>query len=224
MTFRVTDRANRVAIWMAAAFGTGHEPRASERAAQSLDSRFTSLRDGAGVRVEFSDAGVVKVWADTMELAGDVLQDIADVLRLSDVESTAEFQGEFDSLCATLLKVEEFNATRVRLSADMADATQLVKSFVVKAEDARLLGDFALMRRMCGSLYDLNRELLGEYVKRANNHAELMAALKDVNAIIQRAARLRVGAPAAKVVQECRACIKEKNSAALFKVFRLGSA
>lgn len=47
------------------------------------------------------------------------------------------------------------------------------------------------MKRMYAELYTLNNELIAEYRKRANNHAALLEALKQVNAMIQKAARLR---------------------------------
>ena len=49
-----------------------------------------------------------------------------------------------------------------------------------------------------------------------------MDALKEVNLMIQRAARLRVGAPKTKVVAACRAAVKNNNMGLLFKVFRDG--
>lgn len=45
-----------------------------------------------------------------------------------------------------------------------------VKAYVVRAEDARLLGDMPLVRKMYAELHNLNRRLVGEYAKRANNH------------------------------------------------------
>lgn len=45
-----------------------------------------------------------------------------------------------------------------------------VKAFVVRAEDARLLGDMPLMRKLYAELHTLNGKLIGEYAKRANNH------------------------------------------------------
>lgn len=77
---------------------------------------------------------------------------------------------------------------------------QLVKVLVIKAEDARILNDMKLMKKMYSSLYEVNRELIGEYIKRANNHNELLSSLKEVNAMIQKAARLRVGAAKTKVL------------------------
>jgi Bardet-Biedl syndrome 2 protein len=120
------------------------------------------------------------------------------------------------------MKVDEYNAVRLKLTAEMADSSQLVKALVIKAEDARILNDMKLMKKMYSSLYDVNRELIGEYIKRANNHNELLSALKEVNAMIQKAARLRIGAAKTKVITECRNSIKSNNIHSLFKIIRLG--
>ena len=40
-------------------------------------------------------------------------------------------------------------------------------------------------------LYDLNRDLISGYKIRCNNHQELLACLKNVNQMIQKAGRLR---------------------------------
>lgn len=45
-----------------------------------------------------------------------------------------------------------------------------VKVYVIRAEDARLLGDMSSMRKMYTQLYSLNRKLIGDYAKRSNNH------------------------------------------------------
>lgn len=44
-------------------------------------------------------------------------------------------------------QVSDFNAQRVRLTADMADVSQRVKTLIVKAEDARILGDMGVRRK-----------------------------------------------------------------------------
>lgn len=67
------------------------------------------------------------------------------------------------------------------------------------------------------------RELIMEHTKRATNHAELLEALRQVNHMIQKAAKLRVGAPKARIVSACRAAVKENNTNALLKIIREGS-
>ena len=49
------------------------------------------------------------------------------------------------------------------------------------------------MRKWYSQLYDINKELIAGYKIRVNNHTELMEGLKEVNQIIQKAGRLRVG-------------------------------
>ena len=94
-----------------------------------------------------------------------------------------------------LLQVDDYNAARIKMTAEMADTSQLAKTLVIKAEDARILEDVASMRAAYSQvimpplptaafwvvspphpsmraaysqLYSLNAELLGEYNKRAN--------------------------------------------------------
>lgn len=68
----------------------------------------------------------------------------------------------------------------------------------------------------------LNRELLGEYTKRANNHSDLLTSLKDVNHMIQKAARLRMGDAKQRVVAACRVAIKANNTKSLLQIIKLG--
>ncbi|CAD7699113.1 unnamed protein product [Ostreobium quekettii] len=110
------------------------------------------------------------------------------------------------------------------LVTDAADATSLVKTLVVKAEDARALDDMEAMKRAYRQLHELNRDLLSEQTKRATNHAQLLGALKDVNSMIQKASRLRVGQAKTNVVTVCRNAVKNNNVGALLKILQGGSA
>lgn len=78
------------------------------------------------------------------------------------------------------------------------------------------------MRAAYSSLYTLNAELMGEYSKRANNHEQLLAALKEVNHMIQKSARLRVGSAKARIVASCRSAIKANHIQSLFKIMKTG--
>merc|ERR1719162_2963204 len=119
--------------------------------------------------------------------AGEVLQDLCTFLQISELESVAEFPAEMEAFRAVLLRVDDYNAARIKMSAEMADSSNLAKTLVIKAEDARILEDIKSMRRAYAELYNQNAGLLGEYNKRANNHEQLLAALKEVNQMIQKA-------------------------------------
>lgn len=121
-------------------------------------------------------------------------------------------------------QVDAHNSTRVALAADVADGSVAIKQLVVAAEDARLRRDMQTMRRAYRQIYDLNRSMIVDYDKRASNHAALLEGLRGVNAMIQRAGRLRVGAPQARVVAACRAAVKANNLQALLRIVCEGDA
>ena len=73
-------------------------------------------------------------------------------------------------------------------------------------------------------LYDMNLELLGEYKKRATNHELLLNSLREVNKMIQKAARLRMGSHKSQVISACRGALKSNNVKALFSIIKEGHA
>merc|ERR1740117_236200 len=131
--------------------------------------------------------GVMVVHTDSMDVAGEVVQDLSSFLQLHELQSIAAFPVEMAAFGEVLRSVDEFNQTRLKLTAEMADNSNLVKTLVIKAEDARLLGDMELMQQIYSNLYDLNKDLVIEHAKRSNNHERLLAALKEVNQMIQKA-------------------------------------
>jgi Bardet-Biedl syndrome 2 protein len=82
----------------------------------------------------------------------------------------------------------------------------------------------AQMKANYRQLSGMNRELIREHEKRATNYSELLAALKEVNSMIQMASRLRVGGPAKSVVAACRQAIKTQNTKTLLKILKSGDA
>jgi Bardet-Biedl syndrome 2 protein len=166
--------------------------------------------------------------------------------------SIAYFPAEMKTFHDALDKVNDYNETRTKLTAEMADSSNLIKTLVIKAEDARILNQmyhylansFAychyfskVMKKMYNNLYELNQTLIGkisirlrlevnfvagEYQKRRNNFGALLDELKFVNQIIQRHARLRVGTVKTRIVAYCRAAIKANNRQALFQIIKFG--
>ncbi|CAM9655156.1 unnamed protein product, partial [Discosporangium mesarthrocarpum] len=171
-------------------------------------------RKGKGVEVRFR--------CDSMELAGEVLQDLCRFTEVTEVQSVALFPHEMETLRKLLESASEYNNLRHQLTADMADNSHRIKALIVRAEDARILGDMPLMRRMYAELFTLNKQCVAEYSKRANNHQALLAALKEVNQTIQKASNLRVGKAKTRVVTECRAAIKSNNVDALVQIMTDG--
>ena len=108
----------------------------------------------------------------------------------------------------------KISGIRQQLTAEMADNSHLVKTLVIRAEDARIMCDYSRMKNTYKSLYGLNSDLIREYSKRANNHAHLMENLKELNSVIQKAARLRIGKQSTKVIAACE-LLKEQYPCAI---------
>merc|ERR1712157_588091 len=130
--------------------------------------------------------------------------------------------GEMEKFKHVLMKVDEYNAVRLKLTAEMADSANLVKALIVKAEDYRMLSDMTNLKKVFSGLQQTNGDLIAEYSKRANNHSQLLAQLKEVNMMIQKAAKLRVGNAKTRVVAACRGAIKKNNIQELFQIIRSG--
>ncbi|KAL1508789.1 hypothetical protein AB1Y20_004884 [Prymnesium parvum] len=232
--FELTYNLPRFAMFVPVDASHAHGVVAGVRFAVPLDSSseakleqaFVSLRDGRPLLIQATSEGegTLHVKTEDMELAGEVLQDVCAALQLTEVESVADFPQEMAQFKSILQKVDEFNSTRLKLTAEMADSSHQAKTLVVKAEDARILNDIKSMRAAYAQLYSLNAALIGEYSKRANNHEQLLAALKEVNHMIQKAAKLRVGTAKARVVSACRAAIKANNIQSLFQIIATGNS
>lgn len=173
------------------------------------------------LQICINDTEVI-VRVNNMGTAGEILQDIANFLGVKELESVAEFPIEFQHFEDVFQKMENLRSTRHKMSADMADSSQMIKALVIKAEDARILANMKGMRSAYKELYLMNQELLGEYAKRSNNHEELMAALKEVNRYISQASKLRVGEAKTRTISECRNALKSKNIGALVQIMRTG--
>merc|ERR1719326_2390052 len=166
--------------------------------------------------------GKVTIKSDDLEVAGDIVQDLCTYLQITELESTADFPDEMEKFKSVLMKVDEYNAVRLKLTAEMADSSNLVKALIVKAEDYRMLSDMGNLKKVFSSLQQTNSDLIAEYNKRANNHSQLLGQLKEVNMMIQKAAKLRVGTPKTRVVSSCRQAIKNNNIHELFQIIKTG--
>merc|ERR1719326_1557220 len=166
--------------------------------------------------------GKVTIRTDDLEVAGELVQDFCTFLQVSELESTAHFPDEMEKFKAVLMRVDEYNSVRLKLTAEMADSSNGVKQLIVKAEDYRMLSDMGNLKKVFSSLQQTNSDLIAEYNKRANNHQQLLGQLKEVNMMIQKAAKLRVGTPKTRVVSSCRQAIKKNNIHELFQIMKTG--
>ncbi|XP_077978024.1 BBSome complex member BBS2-like isoform X2 [Glandiceps talaboti] len=220
VVFTINERVQRVVMWINQNFLLPEDLVVEG----SLSAGFMSLRGSGPMFIKMEQNGQVTLKTDDMDLAGDIIQALASFLGIEDLQVTADFPMHMEELKNVLVKVDEYHAVRQKLTAEMADHSNLIRSLVVRAEDARLMGDMKNMRKGYMELFDLNRDLINGYKIRCNNHTELLNCLKLVNQTIQKAGRLRVGKYKTQVINACRAAIKNNNIQALFKIIKAGSS
>ncbi|KAM6123953.1 BBSome complex member BBS2 isoform 1-T1 [Phoenicopterus ruber ruber] len=215
------ERPQRVVMWLNQSFLL---PEDAEFQSAPFQVCFTSLRNAGQLCIKIKPGGEISINTDDIDLAGDIIQSMASFLAIEDLQVEADFPAYFEELRKVLVKVDEHHAVNQRLTADMAEHSNLIRSMLVQAEDARLLGDMKNMKTRYVELYDLNRDLINQYKIRCNNHTELLNNLKAVNQAIQRAGRLRVGKPKTQVISACRDAIRSNNFNMLFRIMRVGTA
>eukprot|EP01138_Halocafeteria_seosinensis_P000066 gb/GECG01000067.1/.p1 GENE.gb/GECG01000067.1/~~gb/GECG01000067.1/.p1 ORF type:complete len:768 (+),score=99.94 gb/GECG01000067.1/:1-2304(+) len=198
--------------------------------ADMLDGKKTSVppegKLGGGIRKtdipSSSKSALIAVRCNDMEVCGQVIQELASYFGIKELSCTCHFPNEFETLQTVIDKVENLNQIRQKLTAEMADSSNVIKSLVIRAEHARIMGDLVEMKRAYSELRGLNNELVGEYMKRANNHDELLKSLRHMNQMIQKAAALRVGSTKSQVITDCREAIKKRKYNSLFQIIRYG--
>ncbi|KAM9269118.1 BBSome complex member BBS2 isoform 2-T2 [Cariama cristata] len=215
------ERPQRIIMWLNQNFLL---PEDAEFQTAPFQVCFTSLRNAGQLCIKIKPGGEISINTDDIDLAGDIIQSMASFLAIEDLQVEADFPAYFEELRKVLVKVDEHHAVNQRLTADMAEHSNLIRSMLVQAEDARLLGDMKNMKTRYIELYDLNRDLINQYKIRCNNHTELLNNLKAVNQAIQRAGRLRVGKPKTQVISACRDAIRSNNFNMLFRIMRVGTA
>lgn len=226
-TFLLPERPVHIWNWLQRSFIAMEEQMQNPRGADPklvLDVSFISLRTGEPLCISMTSeqGGTVTIRTDDIEVAGEMVQDLCAFLQVNEMESTANFPEEMEKFQSVIKKVDEYNAVRLKLTAEMADSANLVKALIVKAEDYRMLSDMSNMKKVFSSLQQTNSDLIAEYNKRANNHQQLLGQLKEVNMMIQKAAKLRVGNAKTRVVTSCRQAIKKNNIHELLQIIRTG--
>merc|ERR1740121_2283056 len=225
--FFLTERPTRIWSWIQKSFINIDEqmpnPRGTDRNVL-LEANFISLRNNEPLIIHMTNeqGGKITIKTDDIEVAGELVHDLCTFLQVQELESTAHFPDEMEKFKHVLMRVDEYNAVRLKLTAEMADSANLVKALIVKAEDYRMLSDMSHLKKVFAGLQQTNGDLIAEYNKRANNHQSLLTQLKEVNMMIQKAAKLRVGNAKTRVVSACRQAIKKNNIHELFQIIKTG--
>jgi Bardet-Biedl syndrome 2 protein len=224
LVFTVNERANRVMMWISRAFYLGNIGDLPKHLS-GVDMSFKNIREeGKDLRLTMqgSEGGVMTIACDDMELAGDIVQDMCATLKIKTLEAEADFQSEEKEFLKVLDEINDYKSIAKKLSAEIADSTQILKNMIVQAEDARINAAMDIMCSVYAQVFNLNQELISEYRKRETNHQNLAKSLKVVQKMIQKASRLRMGAVQSRVVKLCREAMKPLNPKKMLNSLKTG--
>ncbi len=121
-------------------------------------------------------------------------------------------------------QIEQHNQLKTHFAANIAESIGNLKVFIVKAEASLMISDIESMKRSYATVQQENGTLIGEYLKRTNNHQELVSSLKELNNMIRNASNLRVGSSQKRVVALARECIRNNTNQNLAVIFEKGRA
>lgn len=103
---------------------------------------FASLRNRTEeLYIKMDQTGRLQLICDNMELCGDIIQNLVEYLALEDLASVCDFPVEMETIEKLLQAADDLQRVRLRLAAEMADHSGIIRTLVVRAEDSRLLGD-----------------------------------------------------------------------------------
>ena len=159
-----------------------------------------NIRDGKPMLIQLKNdqqQGLCKlrVFTGSIELASDIVQSlVAEYLKVPELESRAFFPQEMERLNTDILqRISESNQLKNHFAANISESIQNLKVSVVKAEASLIINDIAGMRKNYANVQQENGTLVGEYIKRTNNHKDLVSTLKELNNMIRCASSLRIG-------------------------------
>ncbi|KAK2582215.1 hypothetical protein KPH14_004567 [Odynerus spinipes] len=224
VTIEVAERPQRIALWLNQSLLLAEELEVAEEGpnAASIELWLRGLRDNKVHCFTASPSGKITVQTEDSTFAGDIVQSLAMYLGLRELTSEAKFPNDESKMTVALERVKGLKDIDAKLQAEAAGAGVLLKSVVIRLEDARILQNVEEMRKRLLQLKAINSDLIRNHEIRMNSNRDLLANLKELNIGVQRVAKLRVGKAATNAVARCRAAIQDENPKALVLAMRNG--
>ncbi|XP_033217005.1 Bardet-Biedl syndrome 2 protein homolog isoform X2 [Belonocnema kinseyi] len=218
------DRPQRIALWLNQCLAISEELEIAMKGknAGRLDLCLRGLRDNKIHFLCVNASGKLTLLTKDPTFAGDIVQSLASYLGILELSSEANFPSEEKRMVDTLERVKELKGSEIKLEAEAAGITNILKALIIRLEDSRILHDGEGMKKRVKQIQKLGENFIREQEIRAKNYKDLTTALKELHIGVQNASRIRVGKAAANTVNRCRTAIKDENSKALVQAIRNG--
>ena len=137
VTFTINERIQRIVIWINNNFILSDDFECEGPIAIA----FIAIRTNLPLFIQMETSGQMTFFTDDMEVAGLLVQSLVEFLNIIDLQVACDFPAELENLSQILIKIDQFNSVRQQLSSQMADHSNIIRSLVVRSEDARLMDD-----------------------------------------------------------------------------------
>ncbi|CAF2512234.1 unnamed protein product [Rotaria sp. Silwood2] len=138
VTFSINERMSRILVWINHHFLFAEEFSPNMA---SLYVTFLCVRTDLKLVIKMQNTGQVRIQTDDMELAGNIIQSLGKFLKIENLQTVVDFPQEFEILEQVFYQIEAYQNARQKISSDMAEHASVIRNFLIRAEDARLIGD-----------------------------------------------------------------------------------
>lgn len=221
--YKIRERPNRILIWAQKVFNLDTQIDGCVISKpDSLDFMLLNVKTNCQLIVQArseSDGTLMQISYDDIETIGDMIQDLCTFIKVDElIPEKIDFPYEKEQITELIENIIEYDNLRGHFAANIAESINNAKVFVVKGEFSIMLGDMASVKKNYSIVHQENGNLIAEYLKRRNNHEELVKSLKDLNNFIRKASNLRMGAAKNKIVADSRDAIKNKKTMDVVKI------
>jgi hypothetical protein len=172
---------------------------------------FKSLAGGECIDIS-SDRKKTKIGCDRVETASRIIQEYCDGAQIVELECRAHFPREIEQLLKAAEAAGETSDTQVVQKAEVAGLIANLKDWIVRIENAELIGQYQTLHQSVVECERLNEEIAREHVKRIGNRGVVSGAGGEkVNAISQKFAELRKGNARNTLLQLARKELQSRN-------------
>ncbi|CRK86559.1 CLUMA_CG000236, isoform A [Clunio marinus] len=139
--FKVAERVSRFCMFINQNFllPADIEPPANEiDSFDFLKLSLVSLRDASPVIITFYNDSNIIIQTENLELAGNLVQSIAEFMNITNLDSSASFPGTVSKFHELFEKLQGLQESANVLRTDTALKINLAKILVIRAEDAKI--------------------------------------------------------------------------------------
>ena len=117
-------------------------------------------------------------------------------------------------------QLQDFDMTSQEMMRSVAASLPLMKTLVVRSEDARCLRDMKSFRAALVDMHRLNQDLADQQEKRRQTRELYLKTLKETSCLLQAIANLYLGTLREKILQDCRESLKQRKTSAILSILK----